>query len=152
MCRNRQIVNVNTLPNSSTDFQACSRFHQQGVSLVMLIFVIVIIGLLSTALVTINSQSSVANAHQVISTRAFFAAESGGNLQAMQLFPISGSGVCTNQTFSFSTAGLTGCQALTQCTALVVNGRNFYQVVSQGQCEVGEPFQATRTIEVRLQE
>ncbi len=124
---------------------------QAGISIAILLFIVVILALLSAALVNMNSQSVVSNAHQVISTRAFFAAESGANFQSMRIFPLSGASVCTNQSFTINSPGLNGCVAQTQCNTFVVNGQNYYQVTSQGQCNIGQDFQATRTIEVRLQ-
>ena len=124
---------------------------QTGVSLVILLFIIVILALLSAALVRINSQSVMSNAHQVIATRAFFAAESGANFQSMRIFPLGGASVCSNQNFNFNVNGLNGCTAETQCSTFNINGQDFFQVISQGQCNIGQDFQATRTIEVRMQ-
>lgn len=132
------------------------KFHslgnkQKGVSLAILLFIIVVLALLTAALVKINSQSVASNAHQVIATRAFFAAESGANFQSMRIFPLSGISVCANQNFPITTVGLNGCVAQTQCNIFNVDGRNFYQIISQGQCNIGQNFQSTRTIEVRMQ-
>jgi len=129
------------------------RFYrkQKGISLAILLFIIVILAILSAALVSINSQSVSSNAHQVIATRAFFAAESGANFQSQRIFPLTGITQCSNQNYSFSSPGLKGCTAQTQCTNFVVSGKNYYRVISQGQCNAGQAFQATRTIEVRLQ-
>lgn len=124
---------------------------QSGVSLVILLFIIIILALLSAALVRINSQSVISNAHQVIATRAFFAAESGANFQSMRIFPLIGASVCANQNFAINVNGLNGCTAQTQCSTFNVDGLDFYQVISQGQCNIGQDFQATRTIEVRMQ-
>jgi len=124
---------------------------QTGISLAILLFIIVVLALLSAALVKINSHSVSSNAHQVVATRAFFAAESGANFQSLRIFPVSGVSVCSSQNYSFSSAGLNGCEAQTQCNSFSVNGRNFYQIISQGQCNIGTTFQSTRTVEVRLQ-
>ncbi len=125
---------------------------QSGISLAILLFIIVILALLSAALVRINSQSVISNAHQVIATRAFFAAESGANFQAMRIFPLSGVSICANQNYSITSQGLAGCVAQTQCSSFNVDGRNYFQVISQGQCNIDQDFQATRTIELRLQD
>ncbi|MET1255698.1 hypothetical protein [Aliikangiella maris] len=124
-----------------------------GFSMTFLLFTIVIISLLAAGLVRLNSQSVMTNAQQVIATRAFFAAESGAQLQALQIFPVAGgSGACSNQNFSFNTSGLNGCQANTTCNAITINGINYFQIISQGQCNLGTPLQSSRTIEVRLRE
>ncbi len=126
---------------------------QAGISLAFLLFAIIIISLLAAALMRLNSQSSIGVAQQVMSTRAFFAAESGANLQALAIFPVSGAtGVCGNQTYNFTNQGLSGCRATTSCSEIQVEGVSYYQVVSQGQCNIGNPLQATRTLEIRLKQ
>jgi MSHA biogenesis protein MshP len=124
---------------------------QQGLSLALLLFIIIIIALLSTALARLNSQSSISNSQQVIAARAFFAAESGAQRQAMAIFPVSGVGSnCINQTYNFTTNGLTGCDAITTCSAITIGTETFYQVISQGRCSSGSDLSANRSIEVRL--
>ena len=138
--------------NTSTRLGSCTFTNKQsGVSLAILLFIVVILAILSAALVSINSQSVMSNAHQVIATRAFFAAESGANFQSMRIFPLSGASICANQNFATNVNGLNGCTAQTQCNTFNVDGLDFYQIISQGQCNAGQDFQATRTIEVRMQ-
>jgi len=127
--------------------------RQRGVSLAILLFIIVIIGLLTATLVTLTSHSTQANAQQVIATRAFFAAESGAQRQVMAVFPIAGGGAtCNNQTFNFNVDGLQGCSAATSCSAVTIGGKSYYQIISRGQCNSGQVLQATRVIEVRLKD
>ena len=126
--------------------------YQQGISLAVLLFILIIIGLLATALTNLTSQSTQANAQQVIATRAFFAAESGANLQAQSIFPLTGASSCANQTYNFTGNGLNGCTATTVCNTITVNSEDYFQVTSTGQCNSGQPLQATRTIEVRLKD
>ena len=124
---------------------------QAGISLAFLLFAIIIVSLLGAAIIQITSQSNLSNAQQVISTRAFFAAESGAQLQALAIFPVGGgASSCVAQNFSFTTTGINGCTATTTCTPIAVGGENYYQVTSAGQCNAGQPLQATRTIEIRL--
>lgn len=126
---------------------------QQGISLAFLLFAIIIISLLAAALMNLNAQANLSNVQQIISTRAFFAAESGAQLQAMRIFPLGGGGAtCAAQNYNFTTDGLAGCTATTTCNAINVNGEDYYQVTSQGQCNAGNPLQATRTVEVRLKD
>jgi len=125
---------------------------QNGISLAVLLFIIIILGLLAATMVNLTSQSTQANAQQVISVRAFFAAETGAQRQAMSIFPIGGASSCSNQNFNFNVEGLNGCTATTTCTPVVVNSQTYYQVSSVGQCNAGSPLQATRTIEVRLKD
>jgi MSHA biogenesis protein MshP len=124
--------------------------RQSAASLLILLFIIVAISLLSAALVRLNGQSAISNAQQVIATRAFYAAESAANFQSMRIFPLTGSSQCSDVVYSFTVAGLNGCVATTECSSTLVNGKNYYQVTSEGQCSVGQDFQATRTLQVRL--
>ncbi|MCW8875625.1 MAG: PilX N-terminal domain-containing pilus assembly protein [Kangiellaceae bacterium] len=126
--------------------------YEQGISLAVLLFILIIIGLLATALTNLTSQSTQSNAQQIIATRAFFAAESGANLQAQSIFPITGASSCANQTYNFTGNGLNGCTATTVCNTITVNSEDYFQVTSTGQCNSGQPLQATRTIEVRLKD
>lgn len=136
-----------------TNYSKFNLAKQSGISMAFLLFTIVIVSLLAAALMKLNSQSGLSVAHQVISTRAFFAAESGASLQALAIFPVNGAAAnCSNQTFNFNTAGLEGCRASTVCSSRVVNAVTFYSVQSQGVCNVGQPLQATRTIEIRLKD
>jgi len=127
--------------------------RQSGISMAFLLFTIIIVSLLAAALMRLNSQSNISNAHQVISTRAFFAAESGANLQSLAIFPVAGGGgaaACVNTSYSFSNTGLNGCTATITCSTTTISSKNYYQVSSTGQCNSGQALQATRTITVRL--
>ncbi len=131
---------------------------QSGISMAFLLFVIIIVSLLAAALMRLNSESSISNAHQVISARAFFAAESGAQIQALTNFPVLGGVVAcpAPYTLNFNTPGLTGCTAQITCNEIPITTgtppttTNYFQVISQGQCNAGQVMQATRTIEVRL--
>jgi MSHA biogenesis protein MshP len=125
---------------------------QHGISMAFLLFAMIIVSLLAAALMRLNSQSSISTVHQIISTRAFFAAESGANLQTLSIFPITRASACTNQTYNFNVDGLLGCSSVTSCTSFTINSKNYYQVTSKGQCNSGQDLQATRTIEIRLQD
>lgn len=126
---------------------------QKGISMAFLLFTIIIVSLLAAALMKLNSQSSLSVAHQVIATRAFFAAESGANLQASAVFPVNGAaGTCANANYNFTTTGLNGCSATTTCSARLINSINFYAISSQGVCNAGQPLQATRIVQVRLKD
>lgn len=125
--------------------------NQKGISLAFLLFTIIVVSLLAAALMRLNSQSNLSSAQQVIATRAFFAAESAANLQALAIFPVIGTGgSCSNQNYNFTAAGLEGCSASTTCSLITINTTNYYQVTSAGQCNSGQALQSTRTIEIRL--
>jgi len=144
-------LNYRLSPTARPSFKEPTK--QKGISLAFLLFTIVIVSLLAAGLMRLNAQSGISTVHQVISTRAFFAAESGANLQALAVFPVNGAaGTCSSQNFNFTNSGLASCTATTSCSTVVINSNNYYQIVSQGQCNSGQPLQATRTIEVRLKQ
>jgi len=147
--KNNQTKNRSTPSNLSKRYSIPAK--QQGISLAFLLFAIIIVSLLAAALMRINNQSNISVAQQVISTRAFFAAESGAHLQALAVFPVSGgAGICASQTYAMTAEGLNGCSATTNCNSVTIDAVDYYQITSQGQCNIGHPLQATRTIEIRL--
>jgi MSHA biogenesis protein MshP len=138
MCLNKNIASIR---------------KQSGISMAFLLFTIIIVSLLAAALMRLNSQSNISNAHQVISTRAFFAAESGANLHALAIFPVAGGGgsaACVNTSYNFTNIGLNACTATVVCSTFTIDTKNYYEVSSEGQCNIGQALQATRTITVRL--
>ncbi|WP_144392394.1 hypothetical protein [Pleionea sediminis] len=122
-----------------------------GFSLLAALFIIVVLGLLAAALFRMTQTANLAVAQEVLTIRAFFAAESGAQASAMSLFPIGGTGSCNNQTINFSINGLTGCRAIITCTNFIADGETFYRITSEGQCGSGE-LQASRTVEGLLKD
>ncbi|MEE4245311.1 MAG: hypothetical protein V2I33_07855 [Kangiellaceae bacterium] len=120
--------------------------NSRGFSIFAALFIIIVVGLLAGTILRMTQTSEVAVAQETLSIRAFFAAESGVQAVAMQIFPLTGGGFCNNQVINFAANGLTNCRATITCNAYVADGENYYQVVSQGQCSSGE-LQASRTIE-----
>jgi MSHA biogenesis protein MshP len=138
--------------HSRVNLNFTSLNKQQGISMAFLLFAIVIISLLAAAIIQVNSSSNISNVHQVISTRAFNAAESGAQLQALAIFPVDNvtPSSCTNTTYNFTATGMSGCTATVTCSQNTFDGINYYRIISQGQCNAGQDLQATRTIETRL--
>lgn len=124
--------------------------HQHGFSLPVAIFILVIMALIAAAAVSImqTGQSGVSN--DVMSTRAFYAAESGAQNVLAQLFPLSGGAAncqASYPTITFNQTGLASCSADTQCTARTVGTRTYYTINSTGNCSSGD-INATRQIEM----
>jgi len=124
--------------------------HEQGFSLPVAIFILVIMALIAVAAVSImeTGQSGVSN--DVMSTRAFYAAESGAQTVLAQIFPLnSGAANCqaSYPTQTFSITGLANCTASTQCSARSVGSRTYYTITSTGNCSSGT-ISATRQIEM----
>jgi MSHA biogenesis protein MshP len=122
-----------------------------GFSLVAALFIIVVLGILAAALFRMTQTSNIAVAQEVLSIRAFFAAESGAHAAAMRIFPLAGASSCSAQTINFTAAGLVGCSANVNCTSFVAEGITYYRVASEGQCGSGD-LQTSRTVEVMLKD
>ena len=124
---------------------------QQGLSLVMVIFIIVVLSMLGTAMLRIMAVSSDSVAREILSTRALHAAESGVQVKLNQIF-IGGSGCSTGLP---SLGGLQGCSvSIEQCRTLEVplgSGQNYYSIISVGRCGPATD-QAVRRVEVQAKD
>ncbi|MCO7226302.1 hypothetical protein [Pleionea sp. CnH1-48] len=126
--------------------------QQQGFSMLTVLFILVLLGVLAVAMVRLNQSSNVSVAQEVLSIRAFFAAESGAQSAASEIFPISGAGSCSNRTINFTTAGLTGCRAQLTCSSFTVDSEVYYRITSVGSCAIGTEYEASRTLQTLLKE
>ena len=91
-----------------------------------------------------NSQTYVQN---VLSVRAFYAAESGAQLRAKNVL-VGPPCICdADITYTFTVTGLNLCSAQTICTQFVANSETFCTIESIGSCDGGR---AQRTVEVRV--
>lgn len=128
-----------------------SRPHQRGFSLPVAILAIVLLSLLGAAMVSLVSFGHRSVANIVVSTRAFYAAESGGQYALGKLFPLKNGTppACRSRlTLTFTPPGLTGCRAVVTCAGPTpLNGHNFYTLTSTGQCASGEN-KAVRQIQI----
>jgi MSHA biogenesis protein MshP len=127
------------------------RHAQRGFSLPIAIFILVIMALLGAAMVTImqNSQRSVGTA--VLSTRAFFSAQSAAQYALGQLFPLNGGAAncpSTYPTITYTASGLAGCSAVVACSSSTISGKTFYKLNSTGTCDVSGN-RAVRQIEMQ---
>ena len=107
--------------------------------------------LIGAAMVNImlNSQQSVSTA--VLSTRAFFAAQSGAQYALGQLFPLnSGAASCLAPypTLNFNATALAGCNAVVSCSSSTVGSKTYYTLNSTGSCDLSSN-RAVRQIELR---
>lgn len=131
--------------------------RQNGLSLVLAIFVLVIMSLLAAALINITSTGAESVAREVLSVRALLAAESGAQVQLSEIFP-AGAPMNTDscaasqntwETSNYTLGGLLGCSSVSvQCKYVVVDGVNYFSIASTGSCgPAGDA--ATRVIEVQ---
>lgn len=104
------------------------------------VFVIVVMGLLASALFGLfgsASQSSVAN---VGGARANFAAKTGLQHSFLKLFPTNGDPAdCSPSTLTFVEEGLKNCAVVVSCTetALPSLSATLYRLEATGSCELG---------------
>lgn len=128
---------------------SCDR-RQRGFTLAIAVFILVIMALIGTAMVSMmqNSQQSVASS--VLSTRAFFAAQTGAQLTLAKLFPLDGSAAtcsASSPAISFTAIGLAGCSATVTCSSVSNAGKTYYTVHSAGRCGLSGQS-ASREIEL----
>ncbi len=134
---------------------SCRR-GQAGASLVLAIFIIVVLSMLAAALLRTLAAGSENVAREVVSTRAFLAAESGAQLRLNDLFV--GGVACSSACPSTGSQSYGGTSAWMNCSATVSccrydpgTGVNHYQLQSVGRCgPTGD--QAVRVVEVRARD
>ncbi|WP_419813218.1 hypothetical protein [Bacterioplanoides sp.] len=132
-----------------TSLQKSSLKKSGGFSLPVAIFIIVILALIAVAvnrLVETGSRSYVAS---LLSSRAFYAAESGVQLSLIQVLdtPVCSCSGVTDISFT-NVSGLSACRAVVSCDdSLVINGDTYCTLSSRGECD---GTNSQRTVEVRV--
>ena len=111
--------------------------RQNGLGLISAIFLIIVVSVLTLAIVRSVRTSAEAFAVDVVSQRAFLAAESGAQLGLNRLFAPVGAGACANQVWLLDDVGLPYCQATVACRTETVAGNDYYTLSSDGRCDVG---------------
>jgi MSHA biogenesis protein MshP len=123
-------------------------FKQQGSSLILALFVIIILTLLGSVLMRMISTSSETVSQEVLGTRAYMAANSAMQAELQLLFPLNGvAGVCNaNNPYDLQTAlnddisGLYNCDASITCDNYftdTVNSVEYFRLTSTGKCGTG---------------
>jgi MSHA biogenesis protein MshP len=140
--------------------------RQRGFLIPLAIFIVVVMGLLALALARTTTQTGLANAQELVSLQAFYAAESGAQRGMNKLFPpgfdsdpnvpvrAGVNGRCMNsftETLNFSgIQGLAACSAEISCGCTSCNptdATSSYTITSIGRCGAGV-ISAVRTIRV----
>jgi len=143
---------------------------QQGSSLVLALFVIIVLTLLGSVLIRMISTSSETVSQEVLGTRAYMAANSAMQAELQQLFPLNtaASGYCDtpiiNKDHVLETIsgddipGLYDCRAITSCNNFhsdLINNVEYYRLTSTGKCGSGSMnadskviVKSSRTIQV----
>jgi len=121
---------------------------QKGAGLPIAIFIITVLALLVLGMAQLQESSGQSISLQILSQRAFFAAESGAQVGVARVLADPDNPQCfANDTLSLPSSGLSGCNASIRCTDITGNG--LFEVVSEGGCGIGSE-RASRTVEVRL--
>lgn len=140
-------------------FKVTNRNQHRGSALIIALFIIIVMSLLGTALVNMQSTSSEAIAQEVLSTRALAAARTGAQRHLTLLFPLNGSvntticpttnSVVYNQNFTKPTDlgsnapyGLVNCSVSVSCENYATNTTTtpvtqYYRITSSGTCGEG---------------
>lgn len=123
--------------------------YQQGFSLPVAVFILVIMALIGAAVVSLMEKGQEGVANEVMSTRAFFAAESGAQFALGQVFTLDGSpaNCSAYPQQNYTSTGIASCSASVQCSALTVGSRTYYTITSTGNCTTGT-INSTRQIQL----
>lgn len=128
--------------------------RQRGAGLPIAIFIITALALIVISMSQQQESSGAAISQQILSQRAFFAAESGAQAAVTEALHNGGCSAVP-ASLDFSEAGLNGCSATLSCSTVEADiegdpdDETVYTLGSIGQCGSGNE-QATREIEVRV--
>jgi MSHA biogenesis protein MshP len=129
--------------------------RQRGAGLPIAIFIITVLALIVTSMAQQQEATGAAVSQQILSQRAFYAAESGA--QAAVTEALHGPSGCGSvpASLSFTQAGLANCSAGLSCSSVQadIEGspalETVYTLVSTSQCGGGAEA-ASRAVEVRV--
>lgn len=133
------------------NFNSLNKIKHSGSALVIAIFVLVIMSLLGSALIRMQSSSAETVVYEVIGTRAYAAAQTGVQWQLSEIFPLNTPGItrCKSPIVEPIINGVNGldCQFKVICDEVNYDGVQYYTLTSTGTCEVGDVI-TSRTIKV----
>ncbi len=127
----------------------CKLASQKGFSLPIAVFILIIMALIATAAVNILNKGLAGVSQEVLSTRAFYSAESGAQHVLGQLFPLNGGAAncAASSSLSFTSTGLNSCSATMSCNGTVIGSNTYYVISSTGNCSTGN-IVSVRQIEI----
>lgn len=119
---------------------------QQGLSMMLVIFIILALSLLAAAMVQLLTANQDSVVREVLSSRALLAAESGAQRLLADIHTL-GQSQCVDKTYTF--VALQGCETVSiRCSVVSHASDVFYTIESAGVCgPAGE--QASRTVTVQ---
>lgn len=127
---------------------------QKGAGLPLALFVITVLALIVASMAQLQQSTSASVNRQILSQRAFLAAESGAQASVAKTLETEDCSV-DNTTLSFANDGLNGCEASIACESVQgdIDGspadETVYTITSEGQCGQG-PEQTSRSVQVRV--
>ncbi|MHA7926908.1 MAG: pilus assembly PilX family protein [Marinobacter sp.] len=128
--------------------------RQQGAGLPVAIFIITVLALIVTSMAQQQESSGAAVSQQILSQRAFYAAESGAQAAVTEVLHEGGCGSVPSS-LDFTQAGLKNCSARLECSSVQAdidgdsNPETVFTLISEGQCGSGAE-ETSRTVEVRV--
>lgn len=128
--------------------------RQHGAGLPVALFVITVLALIVVSMAQQQESAGVAVGQQILSQRAFYAAESGAQVAVTEALD-GGSCASVPASVNYTQAGLAGCRANLSCSSVQadIDGdstlERVYTLVSTGLCGSGAEA-ASRTVEVRV--
>ncbi|MCK2149749.1 MULTISPECIES: hypothetical protein [Marinobacter] len=128
--------------------------RQRGAGLPVALFVITVLALIVVSMAQQQESAGAAVGQQILSQRAFYAAESGAQVAVTEALDGGSCGSVTG-TVNYTQAALAGCNASLSCSSVQadIDGdstlERVYTLVSVGQCGSGTEA-ASRTVEVRV--
>ncbi|PVY70323.1 MSHA biogenesis protein MshP [Tamilnaduibacter salinus] len=128
--------------------------RERGAGLPVALFVITVLALIVAGMAQLQQGTGASVSRQILSQRAFLAAESGAQASVAKTLA---SGDCSvdGTTLSFSNDGLSGCEAAIACDAVQADiegspaPETVYTIRSAGRCG-GSGERSERTVEVRV--
>jgi len=126
-----------------------STSRHKGFSLPAAIFILVVMALLAAAAVNLLNKGLKGVTQEVLSTRAFYSAESGAQYVLGQLFSLSGgvANCAASSSLNYSATGLAGCSSSMTCSSRSIGSVLYYSINSTGVCSSGSD-RAVRQIEL----
>jgi MSHA biogenesis protein MshP len=127
---------------------------QNGASLLLGVFIIVVISLLSTIIAKVISTSAETVSFEVYGARAYATAVSGNEWALQQLYPIQGSGTCSGITkanapdFNRTEVNPSCFIEDISCTQFRHDNVDYYTIKTTGMCQVGD-VTTSRTLQIQ---
>lgn len=141
------------------NFSESNKERQSGSALVIAIFVLVIMTLLGSALIRMQSSSAETVVYEVMGTRAYAAAQTGIQWQLKEVFPLNTIGIIRckrnsdgdieiNELDISGVTGLENCKFDISCDDSISHeGVQYYKLTSTGSCSVAG-VETSRTLEI----